>query len=389
MTTALDDILALKIWRDGAIVDPAQAVISVWDHGLLYGDGVFEGIRLRSGRLYRPQLHLARLRGSARAVALEIPYSDDALLARDRADGARERHRRGARARRGDARRRVPRDRPAPVPDRDHADPRLPVPAAARERPDQPDHVRRRAQVAAVGVGAREVAQLPRQRPREGAGERVRRRRRADARRHRPGRGGDRRERLLHPRHARCARRPRSRRWPGSRAARSSSSRRASASSRSSSSSSRATCTPRTRSFLTGTGAGIVPVASIDGRHAAGRAGPVHGGARRGVPADVDRSRLHRRPRRPRLTPISQPGVVAAASSRRPAGPRGRTPSPDRARRPRRAPRARAPAARGDPLRPCRSSRRRVIPAVRRGRNAPERGPRSGRAVNRIRRSRL
>jgi branched-chain amino acid aminotransferase len=80
MTTALDEILALKIWRDGAIVDPAQAVISVWDHGLLYGDGVFEGIRLRSGRLYRPQLHLARLRGSARAVALEIPYPDDALL---------------------------------------------------------------------------------------------------------------------------------------------------------------------------------------------------------------------------------------------------------------------------------------------------------------------
>src|SRR3954452_4087998 len=80
MTTPLDEILALKIWRDGAIVDPAQAVISVWDHGLLYGDGVFEGIRLRSGRLYRPHDHLARLHGSARAVALDIPYDDETLL---------------------------------------------------------------------------------------------------------------------------------------------------------------------------------------------------------------------------------------------------------------------------------------------------------------------
>jgi branched-chain amino acid aminotransferase len=78
---ALDEILTLKIWRDGEIVDSAEAAVSVWDHGLLYGDGVFEGIRLRAGRIYRPQLHLARLRGSARAVALEIPYGDDDLLA--------------------------------------------------------------------------------------------------------------------------------------------------------------------------------------------------------------------------------------------------------------------------------------------------------------------
>ncbi len=76
----LDYLLTLKIWRDGELVDPADAVVSVWDHGLLYGDGVFEGIRLRSGRLYRPYDHLARLRGSARAIALAIPYDDDALL---------------------------------------------------------------------------------------------------------------------------------------------------------------------------------------------------------------------------------------------------------------------------------------------------------------------
>ena len=76
----LDYLQTLKIWKDGEVVDPAGAVVSVWDHGLLYGDGVFEGIRLRSGRLYRPYDHLNRLHGSARAVALEIPYDDDALL---------------------------------------------------------------------------------------------------------------------------------------------------------------------------------------------------------------------------------------------------------------------------------------------------------------------
>jgi branched-chain amino acid aminotransferase len=76
----LEYLLSLKIWRDGEVVDPAAAVVSVWDHGLLYGDGVFEGIRLRNGRLYRPYDHLDRLHGSARAVALEIPYDDDTLL---------------------------------------------------------------------------------------------------------------------------------------------------------------------------------------------------------------------------------------------------------------------------------------------------------------------
>ena len=102
----LDYLLTLRIWRDGEVVDPASAVVSVWDHGLLYGDGVFEGIRLRSGRLYRPYDHLNRLHGSARAVALEIPYDDDTLLTAV-ADTARgQRHRRGARAHRRLARRR-------------------------------------------------------------------------------------------------------------------------------------------------------------------------------------------------------------------------------------------------------------------------------------------
>jgi branched-chain amino acid aminotransferase len=93
---ALANLLSLSIWRDGEVVDSARATVSVWDHGLLYGDGVFEGIRIRSGRIYRPYDHLARLRGSARATAIEIPYSDAELLAgiaaTARANGLDEAH---------------------------------------------------------------------------------------------------------------------------------------------------------------------------------------------------------------------------------------------------------------------------------------------------------
>lgn len=68
----------LKVWVDGTLT--ADATISVWDHGLLYGDGCFEGLRLRDGLLFRPQDHLARLRRSARALALEFGYPDRQLL---------------------------------------------------------------------------------------------------------------------------------------------------------------------------------------------------------------------------------------------------------------------------------------------------------------------
>ena len=62
-------------WMNGRLVPPEQATVSVFDHGLLYGDGVFEGIRFYRGRAFRLQAHLARLLLSARAIALELPYS--------------------------------------------------------------------------------------------------------------------------------------------------------------------------------------------------------------------------------------------------------------------------------------------------------------------------
>lgn len=63
----------MKVWIEGEIVDGADARIPVTDHGLLYGDGVFEGIRLYSGRVFRLDAHLERLRHSARAIGLELP----------------------------------------------------------------------------------------------------------------------------------------------------------------------------------------------------------------------------------------------------------------------------------------------------------------------------
>lgn len=62
-----------KVWIDGGVVDASEARISVMDHGLLYGDGIFEGLRVVGRRVFRLEDHLARLRASARAIALEIP----------------------------------------------------------------------------------------------------------------------------------------------------------------------------------------------------------------------------------------------------------------------------------------------------------------------------
>ena len=68
-----------KVWIDGRIVAAADAKLSVFDHGLLYGDGVFEGIRLHRSRLFRLETHLARFAASARAIGLELPRAGAAL----------------------------------------------------------------------------------------------------------------------------------------------------------------------------------------------------------------------------------------------------------------------------------------------------------------------
>ncbi|HEV2295468.1 MAG TPA: branched-chain-amino-acid transaminase [Tepidisphaeraceae bacterium] len=73
--------MSLKIWLDGRLVDKQDAKISVYDHGLLYGDGVFEGIRVYAGKLFKAPEHLRRLYDSAKAIRLTIPVSPEAFLA--------------------------------------------------------------------------------------------------------------------------------------------------------------------------------------------------------------------------------------------------------------------------------------------------------------------
>ncbi len=64
--------MGLKIWLDDRLVDESEAEISVFDHGLLYGDGVFEGIRVYNRRVFELEAHLRRLYESAKAIRLEI-----------------------------------------------------------------------------------------------------------------------------------------------------------------------------------------------------------------------------------------------------------------------------------------------------------------------------
>ena len=65
----------MKIYLDGKLVSKEEAKISVFDHGLLYGDGIFEGIRAYNGRVFRLGEHLERLWASAKAINLTIPVS--------------------------------------------------------------------------------------------------------------------------------------------------------------------------------------------------------------------------------------------------------------------------------------------------------------------------
>ncbi len=69
------------IWINGTFHDRDSARISVYDHGLLYGDGVFEGMRTYHGRVFRMRAHLERLFDSAKAIALAVPRSIEEIEA--------------------------------------------------------------------------------------------------------------------------------------------------------------------------------------------------------------------------------------------------------------------------------------------------------------------
>ena len=84
----------MKVWIDGEIVEGDEARIPVTDHGLLYGDGIFEGIRVYRNRVFRLDAHMKRFEAGARGIALELPGGIDAVraivLATVRAFGADE-----------------------------------------------------------------------------------------------------------------------------------------------------------------------------------------------------------------------------------------------------------------------------------------------------------
>ncbi len=71
--------MPLKVYINGELVDKENAKVSVFDHGLLYGDGVFEGLRSYGGKVFRLDEHLVRLWNSAKVIWLEIPISKEAM----------------------------------------------------------------------------------------------------------------------------------------------------------------------------------------------------------------------------------------------------------------------------------------------------------------------
>jgi branched-chain amino acid aminotransferase len=70
----------MTIYLDGKFVSEEEAKVSVFDHGLLYGDGVFEGIRLYGGKIFRLDQHLDRLFASAKAIMLQVPMTRQQLV---------------------------------------------------------------------------------------------------------------------------------------------------------------------------------------------------------------------------------------------------------------------------------------------------------------------
>ena len=71
----------MKIWIDGKMLPEEEAKIGVLDHGLLYGDGCFEGIRVYNGRIFKLQSHLERMWQSAERIRLDLPFTHDVIAA--------------------------------------------------------------------------------------------------------------------------------------------------------------------------------------------------------------------------------------------------------------------------------------------------------------------
>ena len=96
LADSIKDMFDLWVFLDGRMVKGAEASVSVWDHGLLYGDGIYEGIRAYNGRLFKLEAHLSRLFDSALAIQLAMPLTPaqlaGAVIATLRANNLRDAH---------------------------------------------------------------------------------------------------------------------------------------------------------------------------------------------------------------------------------------------------------------------------------------------------------
>jgi branched-chain amino acid aminotransferase len=96
LADSMKDMFDLWVFLDGRMVKGVEASVSVWDHGLLYGDGIYEGIRSYGGRLFKLEAHLARLFDSARAIQLPMPMTPEqfagAIIATLRANQLMDAH---------------------------------------------------------------------------------------------------------------------------------------------------------------------------------------------------------------------------------------------------------------------------------------------------------
>ena len=77
--TAAGNLYDLYVYVDGKFVKGEEARVPVWDHGFLYGDGVFEGIRLYDGKIFKLDEHISRLYDSAKGIGLDIPLSQEEI----------------------------------------------------------------------------------------------------------------------------------------------------------------------------------------------------------------------------------------------------------------------------------------------------------------------
>ena len=72
---------SIKIYMNGKLVDQQDAKVSVFDHGFLYGDGVFEGIRVYNGKIFREREHIDRLWDSCKTVDIKMPMTKEEVAA--------------------------------------------------------------------------------------------------------------------------------------------------------------------------------------------------------------------------------------------------------------------------------------------------------------------